>query len=405
MFYNESRPIVLSKYRVSRWRRYFLLAGCMIFNLLASQVAASETVSQYKGVRDFAAYWASAQLLLSGRNPYSPAELLDLQRALGWQDSSPLVMWNPPWTFTVTLPFGLLDFNTGQFLWLMLHVLLLLISCQLWWNLYGVRADRSRIAWFLAMTFVPTIFVLVLGQIALLALLGLTGFVYLERQGKDFAAGAALVLVTVKPHFVYLFWLALLLWIVQRNARAVVYGAGLTALVAAVLPLIFDPSVYHQYIALFRPTALQLPLDLPAPTLRNAAKLLLHLDLGVWQALPSLLAAVWIIFYWWRHREDWQWSERLPLVLLVSLATSAYTWTFDQVVFLPALIQGAGWLVRQRLPWYRSIAAWLYITIDLSHVGLRIFVSEELWYFWLAPAFLIAYLVYLWEANSNNLAT
>jgi hypothetical protein len=287
-------------------------------------------------------------------------------------------MWNPPWTFVITLPFGLFDFTTGQFLWLLLHVSVLLLSSRLLWNLYGERADGYRLAWFLAVTFVPTIFVLVLGQIAPLVLLGLTGFVYLERRGKNFAAGAALALVMVKPHFVYLFWLVLLLWIVQRNVRAVVCGASFAGLVAAVLPLIFDPSVYHQYIGLFGPTDLQLPLDLPAPTLRNAAKLLLQLDLGVWQTLPSLLAAVWILFYWSRHREDWQWSERLPLVLLVSLTTSAYAWTFDQVVFLPALIQGASWLVRQRLPWYRSIAALLYIAIDLTHLVLRFFVAEEL---------------------------
>ena len=122
----------------------------------------------------------------------------------------------------------------------------------------------------------------------------------------------------------------------------------------------------------------------------------------MWQTLPTLLAAVWILFYWWRQRADWQWSERLPLVLLVSLTTSAYTWTFDQVVFLPALIQGASWLGHQRLPWYRSVAALLYIAIDLAHFALRFFVAEELWYFWLAPSLLIAYLVYRWEAARSN---
>ena len=69
---------------------------------------------------------------------------------------------------------------------------------------------------------------------------------------------------------------------------------------------------------------------------------------------------------------------------------------------MPALIQGASWLVRQRLPWYRSIAALLYIAIDLAHLALRFFVAEELWYFWLAPALLIAYLVCHWEADGDN---
>jgi hypothetical protein len=110
---------------------------------------------------------------------------------------------------------------------------------------------------------------------------------------------------------------------------------------------------------------------------------------------------VWVLFYWWRYRTDWQWSERLPLILIVSLTTSAYTWTFDQVVFLPAIIQGASWLVRQRLPWYKSIAALLYVGIDLAHGALRVFVAEELWYFWLAPALLVAYLIYIREAGRS----
>jgi hypothetical protein len=153
---------------------------------------------------------------------------------------------------------------------------------------------------------------------------------------------------------------------------------------------------------LFYRTDLQLPPDLPAPTLRNALKLLLQLDAGALQILPSLIAVVWVVYYWRRHESDWQWSERLPLILMVSLTTSAYAWTFDQVIFLPAIIQGAGWLVRHRLPWYHSAGALLYVAIDLTHAAMRVFVAEELWYFWLAPALLSAYLIYSWEASRKT---
>lgn len=377
--------------------------GCIIGSLVATQVLAGENASpQYKGVRDFAAYWASARLLVAAQNPYSPAELLELQRMLGWQDAAPLVMWNPPWTFAVTLPFGLLDFESGQFLWLLLNVFLLLISARLLWRSYGERADRYRLAWFLTVTFIPTVFVLVIGQIAPLVLAGLTGFLYFEREGKKFAAGALLALTMLKPHLIYLFWLVFALWVLQRRQWSLLSSAAITGLVAAAMPLLFNPSVYHQYIELFRPTELQLPLDLPAPTLRNATKLLMQMDMGAWQIMPSVIAVVWVVFYWRRHQSDWQWSERLPLVLIVSLTTSAYTWTFDQVVFLPAIIQGASWLVRQRLPWYRSIAALLYVAIDFTHGAMRVFVVEELWYFWLAPAFLANYLIFRREVKKNG---
>jgi hypothetical protein len=397
------RQAAYSQNRRRVWCQLVLAMSWFVSSFVATELIAGEAASSpHKGVRDFAAYWASAQLLLSAQNPYSPPDLFNIQKNLGLQEDSPLVMWNPPWTFAVTLPFGLLDFATGQFLWLLLQVFLLLASAQLLWNIYGEPAGRYRLAWLLTVTFVPSVFVLVIGQIAPLVLAGFAGFLYFERRGMKFTAGALLALTLVKPHFVYLFWIVFVPWFWQRRQWSLLLGTAVVGTAAAILPLFFNPSVYHQYVDLFRPTDLRLPLELPAPTLRNAANLLLQLDLGVWQMLPSLLAAMWILFYWWRHRADWQWSERLPLILIVSLTTSAYTWTFDQVVLMPAIIQGASWLVRRRLLWYRSIAALLYITIDLVHLVLRFFVAEELWYFWLAPALLIAYLVYRWEMDGDT---
>ena len=384
-----------------RWRSV-LAISCIVASVHAAQVLANENAAApHKGVRDFAAYWASARLLMTAQNPYSPGELLELQRKLGWQDASPLMMWNPPWTFAVTLPFGLVDFASGQFLWLLLHVFLLLMSARLLWSIYGAATERYRLAWFLTVTFVPTVFVLVIGQIAPLVLAGLAGFLYFERQGKRVAAGAVVALTLVKPHFIYLFWVVFALWLLRRRQWSMLSSAAVVGVVAAAMPLLFNSSVYHQYIELFHRTDLQLPPDLPAPTLRNAAKLL-QLNTGALQTLPSLIAVVWVVFYWRRHQSDWHWAERLPLVLIVSLTTSAYAWTFDQVIFLPAIIQGAGWLVRHRLPWYHSTGALLYVAIDLTHAGMRVFVAEELWYFWLAPALLVAYLIYCWEASQKT---
>jgi len=35
-------------------------------------------------INDFIEYWAAAKLLLSGGNPYSAEQLLQLQRTVGW---------------------------------------------------------------------------------------------------------------------------------------------------------------------------------------------------------------------------------------------------------------------------------------------------------------------------------
>ena len=57
------------------------------------------------------------------------------------------------------------------------------------------------------------------------------------------------------------------------------------------------------------------------------------------QFLPSALGLAWFAFYWPRVRRAWRWEEQMPLLLLVSLLTTAYGWPFDLVILLPAVIQ------------------------------------------------------------------
>jgi len=374
--------------------------------LAANGFAEVAQPSAVQGVRDFVEYWSASRLLLTGGNPYSPAELLAIQKAVGWSSAAPLIMWNPPWTLSFILPFGLLDFTSGQFVWLLVQVGCVLISAQALWRLNdipGQGAVGAWVPWLLGLTFVSAGFVLILGQITPLILLGLTALLCCERNENWLGFGAAIAILSIKPHLIYLFWIVLVLWIWQRKQWRVALGAGLAGICSAVMPLLFDSQVYAEYFALNRLEGITQPFDWPAPTLGNVVKFFFEFDSVGLQLLPSLIAVVWVIYYWRRHQQGWRWSEQLPLIILVSVTTNFFVWTYDQVIFLPALIQAASWLARQRLSWYRSIAAWLYIVINLAHAILRIFVAEELWYFWLAPALLIAYLVFRQEAAGQRL--
>ena len=101
---------------------------------------------------------------------------------------------------------------------------------------------------------------------------------------------------------------------------------------------------------------------------------------------------------------DWQWSEELPLILLVSVTTSFFAWTYDHVVFLPALIEVTAWIKRTRLPWYRSWAVIGYLTINVVHAVMRFWFAEEFGYVWLAPALLLSYVVYRFEKQRKSAA-
>ncbi|MSP37897.1 MAG: DUF2029 domain-containing protein [Deltaproteobacteria bacterium] len=374
----------------------FVVLALALLQALNAFAASAPAVT---GVRDFVEYWGASRLFLAGGNPYSPAELLAVEKAAGWASAEPLMMWNPPWTLSFIFPFGFLDFSSGQFAWLLAQMLCILVAGQILWRVYNPQTSvQPWRPWLLALTFVPIVFALILGQITPFILLGLTALLYFEREENWFAFGAALAILSIKPHLVFLFWIVLVLWLWQRKQWRVVLGAVAAGIGAAAIPLLFNAQIYSEYFALQRLEGITQPFDWPAPTLGNAVNFFFEFGGRELQLLPALVGIVWLLFYWRRHKRSWRWSERLPMILLVSVTTNFFVWTYDQVILLPALIQGASWLARRRLPWYRSGAALLYLGINLAHAVLRMFLADELWYFWLAPAMLIAYLVYDREA-------
>lgn len=394
-----------------RWRTAIFVTCCalvnaVLFNLVSASIAPAQTVANapVSGVRDFVEYWSASRLLLDGGNPYSPEELLQLQQSVGWPGAAPLIMWNPPWTFPLTLPFAMVSFSLGQFAWLLVHLLIVLISTQRLARLYENSSGTCRIEWLVALSFVPTVFVIIIGQISPMVLAGLTGFLVLERKGRGLLAGAALAIVSIKPHLLYLFWLALCLWLCREGYWRIVLGALTVFLIFALIPLYFDRNIYDQYFELFALDGILQPFDQATPTLRNIFPLLLGRSDRWLQGLPTASGIVWLLYYWRRHKLHWQWSEELPLLLLVSVTTSFFAWTYDHVVLLPALIEVTAWVKQTRLPWYRSWAVLGYLAINGVHAVMRFWFAEEFGYSWLAPAVLLCYIVYRIEKRSKAVA-
>jgi hypothetical protein len=394
-----------------RWRTAlfilcFTLVNAVLFNLVSASITSAQMVAKAdeSGVRDFVEYWSASRLLFDGRNPYSPNELLKLQRSVGWPGSTALIMWNPPWTFPLTLPFGMLSYSLGQMAWLLVQLLLILVCTNLLARLYGNSSATCRIEWGVALSFVPTVFVLIIGQISPMVLAGITGFLVLESKGKWLAAGAALAVVSIKPHLLYLFWLALCLWICREGRWRIALGALMSFLLVALVPLYFDRDIYGQYFELYKLEGILQPFDQATPTLRNIFPLLFGRSDRWLQSLPTVIGFAWLIYYWRRNRARWQWSEELPLILLVSVTTSFFAWTYDYVVFLPALIEVTAWIKQTKLPWYRSWAALCYLTINIVHAVMRFWFAEEFGYVWLAPALLLSYIVYRFEKQRQSAA-
>jgi hypothetical protein len=343
-------------------------------------------------INDFPEYWAAAKLLLSGGNPYSPAELLHVQREIGWSQSVPLIMWNPPWTLSFTLPFGLVDYETAQFAWFLLHILVVFVGSLLLWQVYDGDPRKTRYAWLSVLTFAPTYFVLLLGQIGPLILLGLIGFLIFFQKRAWGLAGVSMTLVSLKPHLLYLLWLALFLWIVNERQWKLLAGLIAAGAIFVSIPLALNPAIYSQYIQLIGAGDVLRPLDWATPSLGTTLGELLAIR-GMWiRWLPSVAGGLWFLWYWSRHAATWDWIFELPLVLLVSVATASFAWTFDHIVLLPAVIQSAVWMANSEKKRQQRLVIGIHVAFAAILLVAKVFVRNDFWYFWVAPAFLLFYL-------------
>src|SRR5574342_696813 len=228
----------------------FVFASYLLMGDTVRAATTNTAASDPKYVRDFVEYWAATRLLLTGHNPYGPQQLFELQRSVGWKDSIPLLMWNPPWTLSFILPFGLASFDVSQFLWLPFNTFIVLFCAKELWLLYGGPPTAYRRAWLVMLTFAPAYLVLILGQIGPLILFGLVGFLLCIRDKHWMRAGAFTILVSIKPHLLYLFWIALVLWGIDRRQWQLMTGVMVSGFIAATIPLLFRPSIYTDYIQL-----------------------------------------------------------------------------------------------------------------------------------------------------------
>ena len=293
----------------------------------------------FAGSHDFIEYWSAARLLWHGGNPYDPATLLAVERAAGWPEPQPLLMWNPPWTLVLVLPLALLPFGLATVVWLLLRLGLVLGSGVLLWRYFAPGDGRYWIGLALAAGFVPGLFALQMGQISPWLLAGVVGFLWAERSQRDVLAGGALALLMIKPHIAYLFWLAALGWAWWSRRRGVLMG-WLAALIAASgLVLLFAPDIFTNYLA----AAARPPLYWATPTLGTWLRLFFGLERRWLQFLPSLVGGLALLVWWfWRRRRLWRWEAVAAPLLLASASTAAFGWSLDQVVLLPAVVDLVG---------------------------------------------------------------
>src|SRR5262249_7615677 len=162
------------------------------------------------------------------------------------------------------------------------------------------------------------------------------------RRGLYFLAGAACVLIAIKPHLLFLFWIALALWALdgmfsrlsprmavrglgtnrENLARAMVLIGGVAAgLVCPAIAIFCNPGVCQQYwdALIHHP-----PEQWVSLTIGSMLRLLLGENRFWLQFLPAIPALIWFGWYWRKHHAAWNWGEQMPLLVLISFLTAFY---------------------------------------------------------------------------------
>ncbi len=369
------------------------LAVCLFALYRLTPVLMSARVFQ---IDDYVEYWSAGRLNLAGSNPYAPDLMAAPQHAIGRTEV--VMMWNPPMTLALVMPFAPLPYLISRLAWLLSQAAVILVSTAWLWELYGGALRKRWLAWLVAFLFSATLGALHKGQISPLILFGLAGFLRYERADRHWTAGAFAALAFLKPHLLYLFWIAWFFYFLQRRRWAGLVGAVAAMLAGTAVVMAFNPAVVGQYVR----SALQdAPIWWHTPTLGGALRGLFGPEHRWLQFAPMLLGCGWLALQWRGSRQGWSWPDQLPRLVIVSVITAAYGWTYDQVVLLVMLLPAAH---RLALLWRNPIARALTaigVGINLADLALHgMWTDAAFW--WLAPSWLAWYLgVRRWAAVSG----
>jgi len=281
---------------------------------------------------DFITYWSAGYQFLTGGHPYSETVTVTAEQLHSAAVAQPQIMLSPPWTLPFVAVMALLPFRAAQMWWLVISLLLNCFSSLGLWIYFGGEKRRAWIAILISLTFIPMGGAEFMSQITPLMLACLTAFLLLLRSERHFTAGVLLLGVGFKPHLLYLVLLAGLFWVIEKRAWTLFAGAFAGYGTATIATLFYNPHSLEYFRHTYR-FAIEVPCGV-GWILRG----IFGMQYSWLQFLPSFFGLTWFLYYWVKHRRQWDWQVHLPLLLVVSVGTSPYFWYHDFILILPALI-------------------------------------------------------------------
>jgi len=182
----------------------------------------------------------------------------------------------------------------------------------------------------------------------------------------------------------------------------VIRGGLAAGAIATLVPLALNPQVLHQYADAM---ANRPPEQWVSPTLGTLLRLALGAELFRLQFVPVAVGLLWFAWHRRKTARTWNWTEQMPLLLLVSFVTAPYgAWPFDMVLLLPAVVKLIA-SVRARSVSDGSTAAPVahapgsdgrailaaLVAVNLGCLALNVSGMTSFWFLWVGPTVLALY--------------
>lgn len=354
---------------------------------------------------DYMEYWSAGCAMLNGQNPYDGEVLYPLQKQIGTNRDEPTMMWNPPWTLPMAMTVGAVHWRMGQLVWFAANLACVLLSAVTLWRLYGGEQRYAWVAIAVAVLYAPTPFLLLLGQISGFMLLGLVGFLWCVRADRYALAGVLASLTAIKPHLLVPFAVVLVLESLRGKPvwKSIVAG-GLVLIIEAIIPLAWNPQVWSQYreaTGTGSSSAHHTIHDWHHPTLGSELRWALPGQPFAAMFIPLAVAMPFVVGYWFRRREEWNWNTEMPRLVLISLIFTPYgAWAFDLVLLLVPVIQATIGILadsRRLLWWVFGIVFLMLNVLAISTVSEAYSIANP----WIAPGTVVGYLLAAWLTRAN----
>jgi hypothetical protein len=327
------------------------------------------------GEIDFMGYWSATYLFSNGENPYGLDLMTNVQHMEVQSTLDVTIMsWNPPTLFVFLLPLAWMPFTAAKFVWLFFNMMLLLTAGLMLTNIYMQTASpQARLAFLVFVTCFPAALAgLYMGQVTFLVFWGLVACLALIKKNQWFWAGAILILATIKPHITILCVIYILAYMAKHRHWQGWLGLALTGIACLVLLFLFRPGLIGdlqgETVVAHIPWATSTIGGLLSYLgFSDAARYMIFLLLP----LPFLLA---------NFSETFRVEVSMALLVLITVPTTFFGWSYDQTILLIPIAQTFAWLTRSKYKW--PVIACIIGAMLLNYYQ-RLIVINETYYVWI----------------------